>query len=630
MWAIGCTTCERVASVRRKSQSESAVRPFLLVIVGVSWFSSDPSVAETVTPYTTETVPDNVVDLWADFDPRAEPLNTRVVKEWRDDGVVCRYVLFRVGTFKGADATMAALYTFPEGLSRGPAFVWAHGGGQRAERRRGTYFAKQGYATLDFNWGGREIIEGIEENTDWGNVDPSQGPRFYPKALRPQVKLDLKPDEHTVDPVPSPRNGNWYLLDLAGRRAITFLEQQPEVDPERIGFTGYSMGGNITSQCAIDPRLKAVVPMVGGSGHIMDDMIGLPRTGRGFHTTHADLFRKTVDPTAYWPHVTCPVLFLSGAVDFHARFEDVYKAMALVRHDDWRVSQFSHTNHSLSPEQWVLLDMWFDKYLNREATPFPKTPASELAVDGNSARFSVQPDDPDRLVDVQIYYSHDPNARARFWKPVAARTMRYTWVANVPLAEKLPLFVYANCRYRLDAQRDSFGGPTETFTITSVEQVYVPEDLDVSVLPTQPQASDVLSDFSPDNHASWARTQNGGLTTYQFRDPNARTPSNDERLVVTANASNSQSMLRLRVMKGRFLPGFVGREKKFAVTKRLPEGEHDVTFSLSDFLDGEKTAMADWNDIVTLSVEVIDGESRSLVDLSSDREIVQHLSWQRP
>ena len=108
----------------------------------------------------------------------------------------------------------------------------------------------------------------------WGKVDPTQGPRFYSKALRKGWKRNLQPDEYSIDPVPSPRNANWFLLTVAARRAITFLEQQPEVDPDRIGFAGFSMGGMITALTAIDSRLKAVVPFVGGTGFKYVDFPG--------------------------------------------------------------------------------------------------------------------------------------------------------------------------------------------------------------------------------------------------------------------------------------------------------------------------------------------------------------------
>jgi len=46
-----------------------------------------------------------------------------------------------------------------------------------------------------------------------------------------------------------------------GIRAIDYLVSRPEVDPERIGVTGFSGGGTVTAYLgAFDPRVKAMVP----------------------------------------------------------------------------------------------------------------------------------------------------------------------------------------------------------------------------------------------------------------------------------------------------------------------------------------------------------------------------------
>ena len=153
--------------------------------------------------------------------------------------------------------------------------------------------------------------EDIEENTDWGKVDPTQGPRFYKKALRKQWKRTLVPDEHSIDPVPSPRNSNWFLLAVAGKRGITFLEQQAEVDANRIGFAGFSMGGVITAMNAIDPRLKAVVPFVGGTGFRHIDLTEIPRSSTRAHFQHLELYKNTIDCSSTWPLVQCPVAFIT-------------------------------------------------------------------------------------------------------------------------------------------------------------------------------------------------------------------------------------------------------------------------------------------------------------------------------
>ena len=51
--------------------------------------------------------------MWADFDPRREPLEVEIIREWQEDGGLFRLVRYRIGTFKGQPARMAAIYGFP-------------------------------------------------------------------------------------------------------------------------------------------------------------------------------------------------------------------------------------------------------------------------------------------------------------------------------------------------------------------------------------------------------------------------------------------------------------------------------------------------------------------------------------
>ena len=45
------------------------------------------------------TVPQNVEQLYADFDPRRDPLEVEVVRQWGQQGAVLRHVLYTVATF---------------------------------------------------------------------------------------------------------------------------------------------------------------------------------------------------------------------------------------------------------------------------------------------------------------------------------------------------------------------------------------------------------------------------------------------------------------------------------------------------------------------------------------------------
>lgn len=64
--------------------------------------------------------------------------------------------------------------------------------------------------------------------------------------------------------VPDPR-GSWFWGHAtAAMRGITCLENRPDVDPNRLGITGYSAGGVVTLIAAsVDPRVDAAVALSG-------------------------------------------------------------------------------------------------------------------------------------------------------------------------------------------------------------------------------------------------------------------------------------------------------------------------------------------------------------------------------
>jgi len=77
----------------------------LNITVLLNLFAISLHAGETFTPYRSpDAVPRNAAELWKDYDARKEPLDVQVIKEWKENGVISRYVTFKVGTFKDADA----------------------------------------------------------------------------------------------------------------------------------------------------------------------------------------------------------------------------------------------------------------------------------------------------------------------------------------------------------------------------------------------------------------------------------------------------------------------------------------------------------------------------------------------
>lgn len=78
-----------------------------------------------------EPVPGSVAEIAADFDPTAESLDTRVIRDWEEDGLRLRYVTFHVGAFKNRKARLAGFYAVPKPGRDLPGLLHLHGGGRR-------------------------------------------------------------------------------------------------------------------------------------------------------------------------------------------------------------------------------------------------------------------------------------------------------------------------------------------------------------------------------------------------------------------------------------------------------------------------------------------------------------------
>ncbi len=182
--------------------------------------------SETLSPLKDNIAPQTYEELWADFDPRAEPLDVEILKEWEEDNVVLQVLRYRIGIFKGQKAMMAAVYGYPKGGSKLPGLVQIHGGGQYADYRAVLTNAKRGYTTISISWAGRINAPGYVVNpqivklfwdgktsdpdykltTDWGLLDGYHAPCRNPKNSFGTVA----PAPWTLDTVESPRNNPWF------------------------------------------------------------------------------------------------------------------------------------------------------------------------------------------------------------------------------------------------------------------------------------------------------------------------------------------------------------------------------------------------------------------------------------
>ena len=577
--------------------------------------------------------PSTVTELWADFDPRQDDLDAHLVREWERDGIVYRYITFHIGTFKDKTARMAACFGFPKGATKLPGLLHLHGGGQRAFLHQVEFYARLGYACLSINWGGREMenAQAGDPNTDWGAVDPTQNnvPGYF----------NLRPGDSYLDPFDSPRNNNWYLLTLGARRGLTFLEQQPEVDADRLGVYGDSMGGSLTVYVAgSDGRIKAAAPSIGGSGFRTRQWPLLPQQA-SIEAPNGDLklFEATIGFESYAPHITAPLLWLGATNDFHGIIDDTYRTGALIPHTNVRYAFTPHTNHRFTPEFAVTRRLWFDQYL-KASFAFPATPGSKLmlATDDHVPRLQVVPDSSQTGADVHVYYSVDPDPRARFWRSADVEKTDACWTARLPiLSADQPLFVFANVRYGLKkTASEPYAHPAEHFAMSSLLHAATPDELTRAAVTATDTPSALIDDFShgyqdwyllsADNPHHWE------YSTRKITDPKWRGQPG-QRLTLDVEAEQPNDLIVV-LTENLFRP-YRGRSQEFVAVVNLNGGAGTQSVSLdpADFktIDGE--AMSSWKNVDLLSVRAYYEQAGTMLgskNWAGGQPKLQKLWWQ--
>jgi len=565
--------------------------------------------------------PVTVAELWADFDPRKDPLEVEVIREWSEAGGTFRHVRYLVGTFKDVPARMAAVYGFPTAArDRLPAVMHIHGGGQRGSLAEVKLLVARGYAGLSVNWGGRgassgpfNALEGAEPgdpDTDWGAVDPSQRNVQGYFTLKPGPLQYYDDREH-------PKNNNWYLLAIGCRRGLTFLERQPEVDAARLGVHGYSMGGNLTMYVAgTDDRVRVAVPGVGGLGwrwepHVFTDGTAAPQD----HVQgDVDLFRRTLSFESYAPRIRCPLLHRSATNDFHGWMDDVYRTDALIEGQPVRHSWTPHMNHRLSPETEVALPLWLDQHL-KGGPDLPDTPAAtlELSASRREPTLRVRADARWPVERCEVYYSVDPDPRARFWRSADAVRDGDSFTATLPLfAHGAPLFAFANVHHTLPqpvslAELPGHAEPVRQLCLSSGLESLPAAAITAASVALRPPPGPVIDDFAH-GWRDWYRLNVGNPVHWQqwtrkVTDPAWRGPDG-ARLVLTL-AVPQANRITVVVVENEWR-SYRGRRRMFTCTRELPGGAEpqSLSFVPADFVptDDQPGGLSSWSQLDLLGI----------------------------
>lgn len=396
----------------------------------------------------------NAASLWsgdfAEFDPTASgngPFNPQIIDDITSGGVRKRRLYIDI-TFAGLTFRIFCLYCVPTStppVGGFPCLFTAEG--WQGNPIQYPSYNSAGWATFGFDYAGARpdslpTTEYPEPQLAYGIHRASEGGYT--------INTTLQNGSQITDP----RQTSEYLWTAVMRRSFEFLLTQPEINADKIGMRGYSYGGTLAWNMAMDTRLKAVVSWFGDGWNVYYRDKGLwkykiPATTYPAFTSGEKIYLNapTAEATAKFARV--PILLINGSADHHGghdRVDDTFDKIS--SGVPWDFSHDANKNHNVSLNVGNEV-LWLNKYVLGDAITWPKRPSSWLSKISGTCQFNVQPDTSLSISSVEFWKAEvDPFNLTRVWSSVSTTNDGRTWIGSMPVADNNKyLFAYANIIY---------------------------------------------------------------------------------------------------------------------------------------------------------------------------------------
>ena len=457
-------------------------------------------------------------ELWADFDPDAGDFKEEIILEKTENGVYNKeaYISAYVN---GVEVRVFCKYSVKVGAKKAPGLMNVHGwmGGPAIDKA----YVNEGWAVLAHDYSGltkRTHHTKYPKRLAHGNMDARDKgfSLIYSRMADGSEMTDPKTTSH-------------YLWNVIQRRSLSYLLAQKEVDPDRIGAKGYSYGGTIMWNMAMDARVKAVVAYfgIGWITYYRDHALWMhnnpykePKKRPG-----EELFLSAVAPQAHAQYITAASLWLNGSNDHHGGHErsgDTFKQFKPSVPWDFAVQARGHHNTEKLGNDCKL---WLERHVLGKDIFWPARAKSEVKLGSDGVpELHLTPASPAKIKELQVYQClKTANNIARNWRDVKSVRNGNTWVAKLPVIDVDDyVFSYANIRYNNDS------------VVSSDFEAVIPSKIGNAI------ATDKKSDVMPEGTGQWSKVAPAegvgeikgfrplnnrfGTTSKQFSDPKWQAP----------------------------------------------------------------------------------------------------------
>lgn len=341
-----------------------------------------------------------------------EPLDSKIIRTTKKENIVIQEVEFTSEIYQGKPVRIYGIIAFEEKTEKMPAIFWSQAGMAPANTGMPEFFAKKGYVCMCIT---------------------------LPHSLwNPNLAFNTK----------DVMDANLTHYAMAQMRAITYLSNRPEVDPERIGIGGSSYGGFFATLIAgADPRIKCGVSFFAGGNMAYGTHI--PQFTRLQSLEDVKIWNTTIDPALRLRYRKVPFLWGIASNDNWFYLPSVVRTY-LESSGEKRMAIVPNWEHGFPEEIDEELFSWFDIYLKKSRKSYNEV--SELTVKRKDNRLfaSWNFSGENKVKKAELVVSYGKISDWRWWIHrnyivFPAKIRGNTVIAEIPVVEPdIEMLVYGN------------------------------------------------------------------------------------------------------------------------------------------------------------------------------------------
>lgn len=322
---------------------------------------------------------------------------------------------------RGKRVQAFAYYSPPDGVvpqGGWPAVVCVHGGGGTAFETWVQKWNDHGYAAISMD------LEG-----------------HYPKGTGKQMEHPGLKRLGIFKNYQDPIEEQWYYHAVAQSiLAHSLIRSFPEVNANKIGLTGISWGGTLTSTImGLDPRFQFAIPVYGcGFLPESDGNQGLAITPGEY----SDFVNRYFDGSAYFGNVTIPTFWVNGTNDTHFPMPSTQQSAQAVRGPaTLRIELRMRHGHGAG---WQPEEIYaFADSIVKDAQPLVKIAQPTIEGDKVTVAFSAATD----ILKAELLYTRDTGSwPERKWETEPAQVADSVISATLPEGAKVLFFNITDAR----------------------------------------------------------------------------------------------------------------------------------------------------------------------------------------